>query len=138
MDQKHCHIRASSVILVLMTVMVPTALSLPRYSVPHLLQPQLLRPSPVHHFNFVANGHPYKITVNNKELQPRLPLTTPDTQSPAKPNKPAKKPVNSPITWITSPIGFNGIPVNIISYPRYPLHTQQVNRVWGAPSGLLT
>ena len=133
---------------------------------------------------------------NFQELQPRLPLTTPDTQSPAKPNKPAKKQVNSPITWITSPIGklsvllqlrfdnlvhllliikgaqcylnlirasvilllpsqvlqktsidmymnvyisgFNGIPVNIISYPRYPPHTQQVNRVWGAPSGLLT
>ena len=42
---------------------------------------------------------------NFQELQPRLPLTTPDTQSPAKPNKPAKKQVNSPITWITSPIG---------------------------------
>ena len=34
--------------------------------------------------------------------------------------------------------GFNGIPVNIISYPQHQLHTQQVNRVWGAPSGILT
>ena len=38
----------------------------PRYSLPLLLRPHLHQPSPVHHFNFVANGHPYKITVNNK------------------------------------------------------------------------
>merc|ERR1711997_982330 len=102
----------------------------PRYRFPFLYKPH--RPSPVHHFNFVANGHHYKITVNNKELQPKLPPATP-TSKPSKPPKPA---TNSPITWISSPLGFNGIPVNIISYqPPHP-HSH-INRIWGAPSGIL-
>jgi len=100
---------------------------LPRYRLPFLYKPH--RPSPVHHFNFVANGHPYKITVNNKELQPKLQAPSPTT----KPDKPHKKATNSPITWISSPIGFNGIPVNIISYQPH----SHVNRIWGAPSGIL-
>merc|ERR1712038_2148646 len=76
---------------------------LPRYRFPFIYKPH--RPSPVHHFNFVANGHPYKITVNNKELQPRLPAPA----AADKPNKgPSKPAANSPITWITSPLGFNG------------------------------
>ena len=57
--------------------------------------------------NFIANGHPYKITVNNKEVKPS---TMP--QPPSIPN-----PTNSPITWITNTWGFNGQPVNIFSYP---------------------
>merc|ERR1711936_1343924 len=100
--------------------------SRPKYRFPFLYKPH--RPSPVHHFNFVANGHPYKITVNNKELQPKLPAPT------SKPSKPPVKATNSPITWISSPLGFNGIPVNIISYQRPHSH---INRIWGAPSGLL-
>ena len=47
-------------------MMVARIRSLPRYNLPFLLQSHLHRPSPVHHFNFVANGHPYKITVNDK------------------------------------------------------------------------
>ena len=44
--------------------------SLPRYNLPLLLSPMSPHPhhSPVHRFNFVANGHPYKITVNNKVI----------------------------------------------------------------------
>merc|ERR1711997_483120 len=102
--------------------------SRPRYRFPFIYKPH--RPSPVHHFNFVANGHPYKITVNNKELQPKLPPAGPTS----KPSKPPKAATNSPITWIRSPLGFNGLPVNIISYQ--PPHSH-INRLWGAPSGLL-
>merc|ERR1712038_876527 len=104
---------------------------LPRYRFPFIYKPH--RPSPVHHFNFVANGHPYKITVNNKELQPKLPPASPTS----KPSKPLKhQATNSPITWIRSPLGFNGLPVNIISYPPQPPHSH-INRIWGAPSGIL-
>ena len=37
-----------------------------------------------------------------QELQPKLPAPTPTS----KPDKPHKKATNSPITWITSPIGW--------------------------------
>ncbi len=40
--------------------------SLPRYNLPFLFPTHLHKPSPIHYFNFVANGHPYKITVNDK------------------------------------------------------------------------
>ena len=51
---------------VLVLTVVALTEARPRYSLPLLLRPHLHQPSPVHHFNFVANGHPYKITVNNK------------------------------------------------------------------------
>ena len=56
---KFCCLRLAVVLFLL----CPTD-SRARYRFPFLYKPH--RPSPVHHFNFVANGHPYKITVNNK------------------------------------------------------------------------
>ena len=56
--------------------------------------------------NFIANGQPFKITVNDKELKPSKNFFTPITSS-----------TSSPITWITSSWGFNGQPVKILSYP---------------------
>ena len=68
-----------------------------------------------------------------QELQPKLPPANPTS----KPSKPLKhQATNSPITWIRSPVGFNGLPVNIISYPPHPPHSH-INRIWGAPSGIL-
>ena len=68
---------------------------------------------PYHHspilypnINFIANGQPFKITVNDKELKPSKNFFTPITSS-----------TSSPITWITSSWGFNGQPVKILSYP---------------------
>ena len=60
-----------------------------------------------HNINYLANGRPYKITVNNKQLVPSItPLPTTITNQ-----------ANSPVTWITNTWGFNGQPVNIFSHP---------------------
>ena len=66
-----CHVMnfSLSAFVFLIAVGVKKTDCLPRYSLPLLLQHPHHSPvpvSPVHHFNFVSNGHPYKITVNNK------------------------------------------------------------------------
>lgn len=70
---------------------------------PALHHSAILRPN----INYLANGHPYKITVNDKELKPST-TTRPST---------IINHTNSPVTWIMNTWGFNGQPVNIFSYP---------------------
>ena len=56
--------KSLSLSLIIAAFALKKTYSLPRYNLPLLYQPH--HPSPIHHFNFVANGHPYKITVNNQ------------------------------------------------------------------------
>jgi hypothetical protein len=72
----------------------------------HILPYHHHSPIVIPNVNFVANGHPYKITVNNKDIKPS------NNQHPSI----IINPTNSPVTWITNTWGFNGRPVNIFSY----------------------
>ena len=78
-----------------------------QYPYHHIIPTHHHPPIFMHNINWVANGHPYKITVNNKEMKPSTNPLSPTITNPT----------NSPITWITNTWGFNGQPVNILSYP---------------------
>ena len=63
-----------------------------QYQYHHILPTHHHQPIFMPNINWVANGHPYRIIVNNKEIKPsNNPLSTTITN-----------PINSPITWITN------------------------------------
>ena len=62
----------------------------------------------VHSLPHLGNGHPYKIVVNGEEEIPFL-LSLRGPQSTT-----SKK---SEVIWVTKTGGFNGKPINILSFP---------------------
>ena len=90
-----------------------------QYQYHHILPTHHHQPIFMPNINWVANGHPYKITVNNKEMKPSINPLSPTIINRA----------NSPITWITNIWGFNGQPVNILSYP------ESGRKYWAGPVG---
>ena len=68
--------------------------------------------------NFIANGKPTKIFVNNKEFTPRPSLVQPAEGS--KDDDIKLTATSSPITWLPGRYAFNGLPGSFVYLPVAP------------------